>query len=65
MFFVPPTPIPVLATDSLGKAWLPALLLEICNGVALVQIGEYQTVRSLAEIRRAVPVTPAASGNRA
>jgi hypothetical protein len=50
--FILPAPVPVLAPDALGKSWLPALLLEIRNGVALVQIGEFQTVRSLSDICR-------------
>jgi hypothetical protein len=36
-----------------GMAWLPAQLLEIRNGVGLVQIGEFHTVRSLEDICRA------------
>jgi hypothetical protein len=50
MNFALESPVPVYATDAFGDEWLPALLLEIRNGVALVQIGDYQTVRSLAEV---------------
>ena len=44
-------PIRVLTTDALGKKWLPGLLVEVRNGVALVQIEDYWTLRSLDEIR--------------
>jgi hypothetical protein len=65
MLFVPSTPFPVLTTDTFGKSWLRALLLEIRNGVALVQIGNYHTVRSLTEIRRTQAGTPSSSDRRA
>lgn len=55
MTLVLPTPIAVLATDAFGTLWLPALLLEIRNGVALVQVEDYWTVRSLNEVRPATP----------
>src|SRR5262249_7464587 len=49
---VPSRPVPVLTTDVFGKFRLPAYLLEIRNGVALVRIEDYWTVRSLVEVRR-------------
>lgn len=47
---IPPVPVPVFALDVSGKNWLPALLLEIRNGVAVVQIGKYVTVRPLDDV---------------
>ena len=44
-------PIPVLTTDLWGVRWIPAQLLEVRNGVALVRIGDYATLRALAEVR--------------
>lgn len=54
MTLVLPTPIPVLAKDAFGDRWLPALMLEIRNGVALVQFEDTLTVRSLREVRSRV-----------
>jgi hypothetical protein len=51
VIMTPSKPAPILTTDSFGINWVPALLLEIRNGVARVQIGEHETVRPLAELR--------------
>jgi hypothetical protein len=51
------TPIPILSTDAFGDHWLPALLLEIRNGVALVQFEDCCTVRPLREVRSRVAPT--------
>ena len=59
--FVLPFPLPVLVTDSFGTNWLPALMLEVRNGVALVQIGDYCTVRALNEVRRPALVSRTAA----
>jgi hypothetical protein len=53
------SPMSVFARDAFGAIWLPARLHEIRNGVALVQLGDYWTVRPLDEVRsRVTPTKP-------
>jgi hypothetical protein len=58
ILFASPKAAPILTTDSFGVRWVPGFLLEIRNGVALVQIGDYQTVRPLTEVRGSLFAPP-------